>query len=94
MNQSKIVKELLNRRPGTLRFEAAQILDDVSQSFIEVLRRDGRVVIPGLGSLSLQERAGRSGFNPATGARLQIPAKTVVKFQPSKSLRDGVNIDR
>lgn len=46
--------------------------------------------IPGLGKLVLQDRAARTGRNPATGETIQIPAKKVVKFRIAKVCKEAV----
>jgi len=46
--------------------------------------------IPGLGKLVKVERAARTGRNPATGATIQIPAKTVLKFKVAKAAKDAI----
>lgn len=44
------------------------------------------IVITGFGSFSVSERAAKEGRNPATGEKMTIPAKKVVKFKPGKDL--------
>jgi len=51
--------------------------------------KDG-FVIPGLGKLVKVKRKARTGRNPATGATIQIPAKTVLKFRIAKAAKDAV----
>jgi DNA-binding protein HU-beta len=46
--------------------------------------------IPGLGKLIKVKRKARVGRNPATGAVIQIPAKTVLKFRIAKAAKDAV----
>jgi DNA-binding protein HU-beta len=46
--------------------------------------------IPGLGKLVKVERKARTGRNPATGATIQIPAKTVVKFRVAKAAKEAI----
>ena len=46
--------------------------------------------IPGLGKLVKVQRKARVGRNPATGATIQIPAKTVLKFRIAKDAKDAV----
>ncbi len=46
--------------------------------------------IPGLGKLVVVNRKARVGRNPATGATIQIPAKTVLKFRIAKAAKDAV----
>ena len=47
-------------------------------------------VLPGFGRLVLANRKARMGRNPQTGEPIKIPAKRVVKFRLSKSLKDSV----
>jgi DNA-binding protein HU-beta len=47
-------------------------------------------VLPGFGKLVLANRKARMGRNPQTGEPLKIPAKRVVKFRLSKTLKDTV----
>ena len=37
-------------------------------------------IVPGIGRLVKSDRKARWGRNPATGAKIRIPAKKVVKF--------------
>ena len=46
--------------------------------------------IPGLGKLVKVQRNARTGRNPATGATIQIPAKTVLKFRVAKQAKDSI----
>lgn len=46
--------------------------------------------IPGLGKLIKVQRKARLGRNPATGATIKIPKKTVVKFRLAKVAKEAV----
>jgi DNA-binding protein HU-beta len=46
--------------------------------------------LPGLGKLKLVERKAREGRNPATGEKIKIPAKKVLKFVVAKAAKDSV----
>ena len=48
------------------------------------------IVLPGLGKLIKVKRLARTGRNPATGATINIPAKTVAKFRLAKAAKDAV----
>ncbi len=47
-------------------------------------------VVPGLGKLIKVQRKARMGHNPATGAAIKIPARTVVKFRLAKACKEAV----
>lgn len=54
------------------------------------VKSSGEMTLPGLGKLVKKHRAARQGRNPLTGASIQIPAKTVVKFRVAKAAKDAV----
>ena len=43
---------------------------------------------PGVGKLVVVKRKARMGRNPQTGEAIKIPAKTVLKFRISKSMKE------
>ncbi len=64
------------------------------ESFITIvktaLKQNKDVVLTGFGTFLVMKRKSRVGVNPATGQRMQIPAKKVPKFKPSKALKSMV----
>jgi len=46
--------------------------------------------VPGLGKLVVVDRKARWGRNPATGEKIRIPAKRVLKFRIAKAAKDAV----
>lgn len=63
------------------------ILNEISTALSE-----GKTVdLAGFGKFELVEKAERNGINPFTKEPIVIAAKNVVKFKPSKTLRDKVN---
>lgn len=61
----------------------------VEKAYAEV-KTNGEFTVPGLGKLVKKHRAARQGRNPATGATIQIPAKTVVKFRVAKAAKEAI----
>lgn len=62
------------------------ILDSIKLS----LERGEKVTLVGFGTFSVVKRAARIGVNPATGAKINIPATKVAKFKPGKKLKEAV----
>jgi integration host factor subunit beta len=58
---------------------------------MKALQDDDKVEIRGFGSFRTRTRNPRIGRNPKTGAKVEVPAKRVPFFKPSKELRDLVN---
>lgn len=54
------------------------------------LKGNKSVVLTGFGTFAVMKRKSRVGVNPATGNKMQIPAKRVPKFKPGKALKDLV----
>ena len=52
---------------------------------------DQVVVLPGIGRLKVVTRPARKGVNPATKAKIDIPAKQAIKFTPAKELKDSLS---
>ena len=75
----------LTRRDGEI------IVDTLFESVIGALKADDKVEIRGFGSFRTRQRNSRIGRNPKTGERVDVPAKRVPFFKPSKELRDSVN---
>ena len=46
--------------------------------------------IPGLGKLVMVSRKARWGRNPATGEKIKIKAKKVLKFRIAKAAKDAI----
>src|ERR1051326_7099955 len=58
---------------------AAFFLDTITGIAYREAKKNGEFVIPGIGKLVKQKRKARMGFNPKTGEKIKIAAKTVVK---------------
>lgn len=70
---------------------------DVNNFFAELAnlgyketKKNGEFVLPGFGKMVKVHRKARQGRNPATGATINIPAKTVVKFRLAKAAKEAV----
>lgn len=51
------------------------------------LKQNKEVALTGFGTFVVMRRKSRVGVNPATGKKMQIPAKNVPKFRPGKALK-------
>lgn len=73
------------------RTDAAAVSDAVFTVIADQVCNDDTVNIPGFGIFTSKERPAHIGRNPATGESVEIPAKRVVVFKPSKALKDLLN---
>lgn len=70
--------------------DVGKVLDDLAALAYKEVKKGGEFVLPGFGKLVKVNRKARMGRNPATGAQIKIPAKTVVKFRLAKAAKDAV----
>jgi len=87
MTRTELIDDLANRS-GMEKRDVKSFLEHLTQLIEDEIRRGGEVPLKGLGKFKVQHRKARTGRNPLTGAEIQIPAKTVVKFTIAKPLKD------
>ncbi|UUD35503.1 HU family DNA-binding protein [Mycoplasmopsis caviae] len=72
-----------------------RVADKYFDSFLFVLKEqliaEDKVQLSDLGTFETKIRRGRETINPFTNEPIQVPEKRVVKFTPSKYLREIVN---
>jgi len=73
------------------RRDSEIIVDVLFDSVIGALKSGDKIEIRGFGSFRTRQRNSRVGRNPKTGAKVEVPAKKVPFFKPSKELRDLIN---
>lgn len=72
------------------RQNAQEAVNAVVATLTQTLIDGHGIKLPGLGTFSLKERAGRTGRNPATGESLEIPAKRTVQFKVASDLQQQI----
>jgi len=82
------IQQAVADRADIKKKEAADILDIIAQLAYENAK-DG-FTLPGIGKLVLVDRKAREGRNPATGEKIWIEAKQVVKFRVAKAAKDAI----
>src|ERR1700677_2259950 len=93
MTKADLVEEV-TRITELPRKEAEAVVETIFESIIGALQSDDKIEIRGFGSCRTRERRGRTGRNPKTGAKVEVPPKKIPFFKPSKELKDFVNHPR
>ena len=73
------------------RRDSEVVVETIFESIVRSLRTGDKIEIRGFGSFRTRQRKPRVGRNPKTGARVDVPAKKIPFFKPSKELKDVVN---
>src|SRR5258705_10759651 len=90
LTKADLIEEVL-RITELPRKESETIVETIFDSIIGSLQKGQKIEIRGFGSFRTRERRGRIGRNPKTGAKVEVPAKKIPFFKPSKELKDFVN---
>jgi DNA-binding protein HU-beta len=87
MTRTELIDDLATRTNMDKK-DVKSFLEHLTSLIEDEIKKGGEVPLKGLGKFRVQNRKARVGRNPLTGAEIQIPAKTVVKFSLAKSLKD------
>jgi integration host factor subunit beta len=90
LTKADLVEEVLNVTELP-RKESETIVETIFDNIIAALQKGEKIEIRGFGSFRTRERRGRVGRNPKTGEKVEVPAKKIPYFKPSKELKDFVN---
>ena len=90
MTKADLIEEV-SRVVDMTRKDSEVIVEAIFDSVVRSLRTGDKIEIRGFGSFRTRQREARVGRNPKTGARVEVPAKRIPFFKPSKELKDLVN---
>jgi integration host factor subunit beta len=93
MTKADLIEEV-SRVVEMTRKESEVIVEAIFESVVRALKGGDKIEIRGFGSFRTRQRQSRVGRNPKTGARVEVPAKRIPYFKPSKELKDLVNHDQ
>ena len=85
MNKTELVNAIAEKAKLT-KVEAKAALEATMEAIAEELAKGEKVALVGFGTYSVAEKGERTGINPATKAKIVIPAKKVIKFKAGAEL--------
>ena len=83
MNKAELV-EAVAGETGFTKADSERALEAVMKGIMKGARKES-VQLVGFGTFKTSKRKARTGVNPATGAKIKIPAKKVITFKVSKN---------
>src|SRR5215475_5374388 len=90
MTKADLIDEV-SRLAELTRKDSEVIVETIFDSVVRSLRAGDKIEIRGFGSFRTRQRRPRVGRNPKTGERVEVPAKKIPFFKPSKELKDVIN---
>jgi len=76
---------------GLTKAAAEKSIKAIIEGITDCLKNEDKLTMVGFGSFSTTARAARTGLNPQTGKKIEIPASVSPKFTAGQALKDAVN---
>lgn len=89
MNKTELVNAIAEKA-GLTKADAKNALDATIAAISEALVADDKVALVGFGTFAVVQKDARTGINPRTKEKVEIPARKVVKFKVGAELAGKV----
>jgi nucleoid DNA-binding protein len=86
MTKADLVEKIAEET-GVSKHHTALIVDGMLDAVCRALSDGRHLEIRGFGTFKVRERRARRARNPRSGSEVQVPAKLVPVFKPSKELK-------
>lgn len=86
MNKGELIKAIA-AEAGISQKDAGANFEAFIAVITKTLKAGQKITVPGFGVYEVRARAARTGINPATKAKIRIPASNVPVFKFGKSFR-------
>jgi len=90
MNKKEISESIYKKLDDVKRFEAYNFIDLMIEVIVENLSENKKVVMSNFGTFKVVERQKKRVINPNDKEPMIIPERKIVKFFPSKNLKELV----
>ena len=90
MNKTELIEKIA-AGSGLKKAEVKDALEATLRELKSAMVAGEKVQLVGFGTFEVNERPERQGVTPATGQKITIAAKKVVKFKAGADLTDAVN---
>ena len=94
MTKSELIAKLAARYHQLVAKDAELAVKMVLDAMAKSLSQAQRIEIRGFGSFCLNYRPPRTGRNPKSGDKVQVPEKYVPHFKAGKELRERVDLKK
>lgn len=90
MNKQEFISAVAEST-GASQAEVARVINASISEITSALSKGEDVVFTSFGTFKAVKKAARTGINPATKQKIQIPAKVAPSFKAGKALKDAIN---
>lgn len=85
MNKTELINAVAEKA-NLSKAQAKAALDATLNTISEALLKEDKVALIGFGTFSVAEKPVRTGINPRTKEKIEIPARKAVKFKAGADL--------
>ena len=89
MNKTELVNSVAEKA-GISKKDADKAVAAVVDSIVEALKAGDKVSLVGFGTFEVHERNARTGLNPRTKEKIEIPATKVPAFKAGTTFKNAV----
>ena len=89
MNKAELIDKIA-KTSGTSKIAIASFVEALTTVIEEELKAGNEVTLKGFGTFKVRDSKARAGRNPATGDRIDIPAKTTAVFKAGAKLNSAL----
>lgn len=85
MNKAALISAI-SAKTNLTKAESKKALEATIAAITEALSANEKVALLGFGTFTVQEKSARTGINPQTKEKIEIPARKDVKFKAGADL--------
>ncbi|MDE6758354.1 MAG: HU family DNA-binding protein [Clostridia bacterium] len=89
MNKNQLVSAVATKADCS-KEEALACCDAMVETIMEALKEGDKVALAGFGTFEVKVRAARTGINPATREKIEIPETKVINFKAAKTNKEAL----
>ncbi|MGN0173436.1 MAG: HU family DNA-binding protein [Acutalibacteraceae bacterium] len=89
MNKTELVASVAEKA-GISKKDADAAVAAFVDTVVEAMKAGDKLSLVGFGTFEVKERAARTGINPKTKEKIQIPASKAPAFKAGKAFKDAV----
>lgn len=93
MTKPELIRELAEDFELPRR-QIAELVDTILEKMTATLKKGDKVQLAPFGQFKVRNRPARMARNPQTGEPVKVPAKRVMRFLPSRALKEAVGVKR
>lgn len=90
MNKQELADKLSEKFPDIPKAKIVELIEAMLQVITDTIKGGGEVTLAGFGAFLAKMRKGRTGINPQTKEKIEIPPVNVPKFKAGKTLKDAL----